>query len=110
MLLSDGANRNETTSVTIFGRQYPVLSRESSDYTRRVADLVDRRMTEIASQQKLAEPTKIAIIAALDIADRLLKYRTGREEAGRQAEQVAARLTMLLDDEHGGARDGSDTA
>jgi cell division protein ZapA (FtsZ GTPase activity inhibitor) len=59
-------------------------------------------MTEIASQQKLADPTKIAIIAALDIADRLLKYRSGREAAGRQAEQVAARLTMMLDDEDGG--------
>lgn len=110
MLLTDGRDRAETTSVTIFGRQYPVQSRESSEYTHRVADLVDRRMTEIASQQKLAEPTKIAIIAALDIADRLLKYRTGREEAGRQAEQVAARLTTLLDAEHRGTRDGSDTA
>ncbi|MCE2440672.1 MAG: cell division protein ZapA [Candidatus Latescibacteria bacterium] len=103
MLLTDGLNRGETTSVTIYGRQYPVQSRESSEYTHRVAELVDRRMKEIASQQKLAEPTKIAIIAALDIADRLLKYRTGREAAGRQVEQVAARLTRLLDDEDGGA-------
>ena len=110
MLLSDDRNRDETTSVTIFGRQYPVQSRETSDHTHRVADLVDRRMTEIASQQKLAEPTKIAIIAALDIADRLLTYRTGREEAGRQAERVAARLTVLLDDEHGGTRDGTGSA
>ncbi len=110
MLLSDGRDRAETTSVTIFGRQYPVQSRESSDYTHRVADLVDRRMTEIASQQKLAEPTKIAIIAALDIADRLLKVRTGREAAGRQAQRVAARLTMLLDGEHGGTCEESDRA
>ena len=110
MLLSDGRNLGETTSVTIFGRRYPVQSQESSDYTHRVAGLVDRRMREIASQQKLAEPTKIAIIAALDIADRLLKYRTGREAAGRQAEQVAARLNMLLDDEHGGTPEGYDSA
>lgn len=103
MLLTDGPNRGETTFVTIYGRQYPVQSLESSEYTHRVAELVDRRMKEIASQQKLAEPTKIAIIAALDIADRLLKYRTGREAAGRQAEKVAARLTMMLDDEDGGA-------
>ncbi len=102
MILPDGLNRGETTDVTIFGRQYPVQSRESSEYTHRVAELVDRRMTEIASQQKLADPTKIAIIAALDIADRLLKYRSGREAAGRQAEQVATRLTMMLDDEDGG--------
>ena len=102
MILPDGLNRGETTDVTIFGRQYPVQSRESSEYTRRVAELVDRRMTEIASQQKLADPTKIAIIAALDIAERLLKYRSGREAAGRQAEHVATRLTMMLDDEDGG--------
>ena len=107
MILTDGLNRGETTFVTIYGRQYPVQSRESSDYTQRVADLVDRRMKEIASQQKLAEPTKIAIIAALDIADRLLKFRSGREAAGRQAEEIAARLTMLLDEEDGGANDGS---
>ena len=110
MILPDGLNRSETTNVTIFGRQYPVQSRESSEYTHRVAKLVDRRMTEIASQQKLSEPTKIAIIAALDIADRLLKYRSGREAAGRQAEQVAARLTMMLDDEDGDVCGGSETA
>lgn len=102
MLLTDGHNRGETTFVTIYGRQYPVQSHESTERTHRVAELVDRRMREVASQQKLAEPTKIAIIAALDIADRLLKHRTGREAAGRQAEQAAARLTMLLDDEDGG--------
>ena len=107
MILPNGLDRGETTDVTIFGRQYPVQSRESSEYTRRVANFVDRRMSEIASQQKLAEPTKIAIIAALDIADRLLKYRSGREAAGRQAERAAARLTMLLDD-RGGAKKGGE--
>ncbi|MDE2887503.1 MAG: cell division protein ZapA [Gemmatimonadota bacterium] len=109
MLLADGLNRGETTYVTIYGRQYPVQSRESSECTHRVAQLVDRRMREVASQQKLAEPTKIAIIAALDIADRLLKHRTGREAAGRQAEQVAARLTMMLDREVGGACEVSES-
>ena len=108
MLPTDGPDRGETTLVTIYGRQYPVQSVESSEYTRRVAELVDRRMKEIASQQKLAEPTKIAIIAALDIADRLLKYRAGREAAGRQAEQAAARLTMMLDRGDGGAGHASE--
>ncbi len=109
MTLPDGLNRGETTDVTIFGRQYPVQSRESSEYTQRVASLVDHRMSEIASQQKLADPTKIAIIAALDLTDRLLKYRFGREAAGRQAEQVAARLTMMLDDNDRGDRGRSRT-
>ncbi|MDE2998120.1 MAG: cell division protein ZapA [Gemmatimonadota bacterium] len=109
MLLTDGLDRGETTFVTIYGRQYPVQSRESPEHTQRVAELVDRRMKEIASRQKLAEPTKIAIIAALDIADRLLKYRKGRESAGRQAEQAAARLTMMLDHGDGGAREASES-
>ena len=43
MLLTDGLNRGETTFVTIYGRQYPVQSRESAEYTHRVAELVDRR-------------------------------------------------------------------
>ena len=71
------AERNEPriTNVTIFGREFPLSSEESPEYTLRVADFVDRKMSEIASEQNLGDPTKVAIMTALDIADQLLRRK-----------------------------------
>ena len=54
--------KTEITEVTIFGREYPLHSDKSDDYTRSVAQFVDKRMYEIASEQNLADPTRIAIL------------------------------------------------
>ena len=55
-------------SVTIFGREYSLRSQESAEYTQKISAFVDRKMAEIADQLNTGEATKVAIMAALDIA------------------------------------------
>ncbi len=88
---------SEITHVTIFGREYPLSSQESADYASQIADFVDRKMTEIASQQNLADPTRVAIMAAMDIADQLLRRQGQREAESERAAKAVQRLGRFLD-------------
>ena len=85
------------TNVTIFEHEYPLQTGESAEYTHRAAEFVDRKMREISSEKDLADLTKVAIMAALDIADQLLRSREHREAEGKRATQAAQRLGQLLD-------------
>ena len=90
------------TNVTIFGREYTLSSDEPPEYTLRVADFVDRKMSEIASEQNLGDPTKVAIMTALDIADQMLRRREKREIGREKAEDALKKLSRYLDGASGG--------
>ena len=89
--------KTEITEVTIFGREYPLHSDKSDDYTRSVAQFVDKRMYEIASEQNLADPTRIAILAAMDIVDRLLKKRNARAVGEERTSQAITRFADIME-------------
>jgi cell division protein ZapA len=89
--------RSKITNVTILGHEYPLHSHESSNYTLRIADFVDRRMAETASEQNLADPTRVAIMAAMDIADQILKHRDRRKTEHERAAEALQRLEQCLD-------------
>jgi len=91
------AKGSQTTRVTVFGSELSVVSDESPEYTHRVSTFVDQRMSEIASELNLADPTKVAIMTALDIADRLLRRRTCRDNGRARAGEAVQRLGRCLD-------------
>ena len=95
--------RPEITHVTIFGREYTLQSDESPEYTSKIADFVDRRMTGIASEQNLADPTRVAIMAAMDIADQLLRRKEQQEAESERVTKAAQRLGRSLDGTDRGA-------
>ena len=96
-------SESQAIKVRIFGSEFCVVSQESPDYTRRVSGFVDGRMSEIASEKNLADPTKIAIIAAMDIADGLLRHReqhrTERDRAAGAVEKLGRCLDGAIRDE-----------
>jgi len=86
----------QTTDVTIFGGDYVLSSQESEDYTHRISSFVDRKMSQIAVEQNIADTTKVAIMAALDIADQLIRKRETRSVSEDRAMEALARLTNCL--------------
>ena len=93
--------RPQITEVIIFGRGYSLCTDESPDYTRKVSDLVDRKMSEIAAEHDLTDPAKVAIVAAMDIADQVLKLREQRRTGEERAVDALQRLGRYLDDTDG---------
>jgi len=75
--------------VEIFGTEYRIKGDANGDYIRQVAGLVDERMRQIADASMTGSVAKIAILAAVNIADELLKERLTRKSA---MEKLSERL------------------
>jgi cell division protein ZapA len=61
--------------------EYRIKGDANGDYIKQVAGLVDERMRQIAEASMTGSVAKIAILAAVNIADELLKERLARESA-----------------------------
>lgn len=81
--------------VEIFGGTYQVRGTEDAEYLQELATMVDRRMRDIASHVATADTAKIAILAALNLADELSKSR--RQEVG-ETDEVRERMAQLTDE------------
>lgn len=73
--------RIDSTSVEIFGQTYNVRGEGDPDYLAELARFVDSRMREVAAQVATVDAMRIAILAALNIADEFSRYRKERQNA-----------------------------
>ena len=92
--MADGRQRAE---VEIFGRTYTLESDQSPEYARKVAEDVNERMEKIAASQNTADTTKIAMMAAMQIADELIRAREIGQDRLAAAESAKERLGTVID-------------
>ena len=89
-----------STSVEIFGQTYQVRGDGDPDYLLELARFVDSRMRDVAAQVATVDPAKIAILAALNIADEFSRYRRQREDAAgiwiERTEEISDRLSKVI--------------
>src|SRR5690349_25167803 len=71
--------KHDSTIVEIFGQSYNVRGDGDPNYLAELARFVDSRMREVAAQVATVDPVKIAILAALNIADEFSRFRKQRE-------------------------------
>jgi cell division protein ZapA len=83
----------ESIEVTIFNQTYVLRSPSGDEHVRRIASLVDERMRQIASSITTHDVSKIAILAALNIADEMqnIKERYAPEPEQPPAEMAEER-------------------
>ncbi|MGD0682695.1 MAG: cell division protein ZapA [Terracidiphilus sp.] len=84
-------------TVEIYDQVYH-LSGEDAEHIRRLAELVDARMRAVAAQGRTADSLRLAVLAALNIADELSRAELGGSGDARQAHARAASLRGLLDE------------
>lgn len=85
------------TEVEIFGSSYSVRGDKDPEHLRKLAEIVDSRMREIAKQVSTVDSAKIAILAALNIADDLLQCRKQQEGERVGIEERVTELAGELD-------------
>ncbi len=99
----DSTSSRGTTSidVEIFGSVYHVRGEQDQEYLRRLADVVDGKMREISRHVPVVDSGKIAILAALNLADELLQCNNQQEgervEMMEKVEELTGLLTEALD-------------
>lgn len=91
----------DSIAVEIYGQTYNVRGEGDPQYLTELAQFVDSRMRLIGSQVQSSDPMRIAILAALNIADEFFRYRTERENAVgswmERTEELAQRLAEIAD-------------
>ena len=74
------ANR---VTMNICGEDYTLIAEESPSYMERVGKLVDEKLAEVLSAGSVSR-TDAAILAAINLADELLKAQESGENLRRQ--------------------------
>lgn len=99
-------------TVTIYGSEYTLKGDADPEYVREVARFVDERMQEVAGKVSAAALGKVAILAAVNIADELLREKRLRLETEAALEDRSIQMARLLDAEMGlsSAEDECDNA
>lgn len=95
-----GTRSTTSVEVDIFGTTYKVRSANDEEHLQRLADFVDGKMREIATHTAAVDTTKIAVLAALNIADQLVREAgsLGREsEIDHRVAQLTDRLRDALE-------------
>jgi cell division protein ZapA len=87
---------SNTVSVSIFGSEYKIKGADP-EYIQNVAAYVDGKMRELERRLATGTPTKIAILASLNIADELFRDRTERERLSADVTDRAKALTRALE-------------
>ncbi len=92
------AEEPTTTVVNIMGMDYPIRGNAPSEYVQKIAEYVDEKMKEISSEQQLPSE-KIAVLAAINIADELFSAKRKREKKVGHIKERIDRITEKLDRE-----------
>ena len=91
--MSDG----DAISVEIHGQRYPIRSTLDQEYVTRLASYVDQKMRAAAESTPTGDSLRLAVLAALNVADELFRCRdVTRARDGELAER-AGELERLLD-------------
>lgn len=85
---------SRTTTVEIMGREYRIRGVADEEYIRSVARFVDEKMKEVSGETSVASHDRVAILAALNIADELFEIR---QRGWNDIEKRTDRLIELLD-------------
>ena len=84
--------------VQIMGHDYPLESNTGDDlYVNRLAQFVEERMKEIKAESKVVDSYKLAVMAAMNIADELYRLKDAKGVHTDALETKASHLIKLLD-------------
>ena len=92
--------------VEIHGQQYPIRSTLDPAYVAELAAYVDQKMRAASRETSAADSLKVAVLAALNIADECFRVRAEdqrrRESMTTRAEELERMLDLALGLDDGG--------
>ena len=85
-----------TVQVEIFGQTYRVRAGTEPGYVEQLAKHVDAEMREVGKTAGAVDSVRVAVLAALNIADECFQLRAQEGDAERRAEAKAEVLARAL--------------
>ncbi len=87
----------QSIRVEIYNQTYNIRSDGDNDYILRLAEYVDGKMREISSGTLTVDSLKVAILAALHIADEYHQLKNQQEKSDAQLSSRSAECADMLD-------------
>ncbi|MBA2620493.1 MAG: cell division protein ZapA [Acidobacteria bacterium] len=91
----DGAA--QSIRVEIYNQTYNIRSDGDNEYIMRLAEYVDGKMREISSGTLTVDSLKVAILAALHVADEFHQLKNQQEQTDAQLASRSAECAEMLD-------------
>ena len=95
------AEKPNLVHVEIFGQTYALSAGADGAYVQQLAAHVDAQMREVGKAAGAVDSLRVAVLAALNIADECFRLRNREGGAGdlqRRAEALAKQLDAVLTD------------
>ena len=86
-----------SVEVNILGQQYQIKGDAPDEYIQELARYVDGQIREIYGKNPSVAPLKASILAALNIADELYRYRKEQEDLTKDIERKTEQLARLFE-------------
>lgn len=96
MAADGGSNEKKLVRVTIFQQPYTLRSSGEAGETEALAEAVDSLMNQIAARATGADPSRVAVLACLHLADQVKQLEKDYEDMNRRLSELDSRLEGLL--------------
>ena len=83
--------------VQIFDQPYNIGGDLDEKYVHELARYVDQKMREVADTTRMVDTQRVAVLAALAVADKLQTLRAEREEVEGKLRERAERCLTLVE-------------
>lgn len=93
--------------IDVLGQKYAVRSELEPAYIAELANYVDQKMQLAASELSSADSLRVAVIAALNVADELFRTRAAGEGLEKRVLDRASEIERLVDQALGKAADAA---
>ncbi len=87
----------QSIRVEIYNQTYSIRSDGDNDYILNLAEYVDHKMRDIASGTFTVDSLKVAILAALHIADEFHQLKDQHQQSDMQLASRSAECAEMLD-------------
>src|ERR1700760_3705904 len=90
------SEQSRVVPVEIHGQRYPIRSTLDEEYVARLAEFVDERIRAAADATPTGDSLRLAVLAALNIADELFRCRDANRARDGELADRAGELERLL--------------
>ena len=84
--------------VTIYDQDYTMRGDLDPEYIRKLGEYVDAKMRSIATRSQVVDSLRVAVLAALNIADEVHQLRVKQESQARAVERKVGDFSLQLDE------------
>jgi cell division protein ZapA len=92
-----GEDSGKVTTVRIFNQTYNVRSENEPEYIQKLAALLDNKMAEISQLTPTVDTVRVAVLAALNIADEYLLAQARLEALEQEVDERGKQMISTLE-------------